>query len=49
MMQFLDRVDEVAKWTPPANNVQLCDASIEELEKGGVPKDSLWFGAGIGR
>jgi len=48
-MQFLDRVDEVAKWEVPEANRQLCEADIEELEKGAVPKDGIWYGFGIGR
>lgn len=47
VMQFLSRVDEVAKWEIPAANRQLCEANLEELEKGAVPKDSIWFGFGI--
>lgn len=39
-MQFLSRVDEVAKWEIPAANRELCNAKIEELEKGAAPKDS---------
>jgi hypothetical protein len=48
-MQFLSRVDEVAKWKVPEESARLCQASLEELEKGSTPKDSLWFGSGIGR
>jgi FtsP/CotA-like multicopper oxidase with cupredoxin domain len=43
-MQFLSRVDEVAKWEVPLANRQLCEASLEELEKGAAPKDSIWYG-----
>lgn len=48
VMQFLDRVDEVAKWTIPEANRQLCEAEVQELEKGAGPPDSTWFGFGIG-
>ena len=48
VMQFLSRVDEVATWEIPEANRQLCESSIEELEKGAAPKDSTWFGFGIG-
>jgi FtsP/CotA-like multicopper oxidase with cupredoxin domain len=48
LMQFLSRVDEVATWTIPEANRQLCEAGVEELEKGACPKDSTWFGFGIG-
>ncbi|KIM98959.1 multicopper oxidase [Oidiodendron maius Zn] len=48
VMQFLSRVDEVAKWEIPAANRQLCEANLEELEKGATPKDSIWFGFGVG-
>jgi FtsP/CotA-like multicopper oxidase with cupredoxin domain len=48
LMQFLSRVDEVAKWTIPEPNLQLCDAEVQELEKGACPKDSIWFGFGTG-
>jgi FtsP/CotA-like multicopper oxidase with cupredoxin domain len=47
VMQFLSRVDEVAKWEIPAANRQLCEASLNELEKGATPKDSIWYGFGI--
>jgi FtsP/CotA-like multicopper oxidase with cupredoxin domain len=48
VMQFLSRVDEVATWEVPEANRQLCESSIEELEKGASPKDNIWFGFGIG-
>jgi len=48
VMQFLSRVDEVATWEIPEANRQLCEPSLEELEKGATPKDSTWFGFGIG-
>ncbi len=47
MMQFLSRVDEIATWEIPEANKRLCDADVGELEKGGAPKDSTWFGYGI--
>jgi FtsP/CotA-like multicopper oxidase with cupredoxin domain len=47
-MQFLSRVDEVAKWEIPEANRELCTANVEELEKGAAPKDSTWYGFGIG-
>jgi hypothetical protein len=46
-MQFLSRVDEVAKWEIPEANRGLCTANVEELEKGAAPKDSTWYGFGI--
>ena len=48
VMQFLSRVDEVATWAIPEANRLLCEADVEELEKGACPKDSTWFGFGIG-
>lgn len=45
VMQFLDRVDEVAKWQIPEANAQLCEAAPEDLEKGAPPKDEIWYGA----
>ncbi|RDL38227.1 Uncharacterized protein BP5553_02567 [Venustampulla echinocandica] len=47
-MQFLSRVDQVAQWQIPEANRELCSANMEELEKGAVPKDSDWYGFGIG-
>jgi len=47
-MQFLSRMDEVAKWEVPEANRQLCEASLEDLEKGAPPKDSIWYGSGVG-
>jgi FtsP/CotA-like multicopper oxidase with cupredoxin domain len=44
VMQFLDRVEEVAKWEVPASNRALCEARLEDLEKGAIPKDSQWIG-----
>jgi FtsP/CotA-like multicopper oxidase with cupredoxin domain len=46
VMQFLGRVDEVAKWEVPVANRQLCEAGLAELEKGAVPKDEIWYGFG---
>lgn len=48
VMQFLSRVDEVATWAIPEANRQLCEAEVQELEKGACPPDSTWFGFGIG-
>lgn len=47
-MQFVSRVDELAKWTIPEANLRLCEARVEELEKGAAPKDSIWYGFGVG-
>jgi hypothetical protein len=47
-MQFISRVDELASWEIPEANRQLCEADLTELEKGATPKDSIWFGFGIG-
>lgn len=49
LMQFLSKVDEMATWEIPEANRQLCESNIVELEKGSAPKDSQWFGTGIGR
>lgn len=43
-MQFASRLDIMRNWTIPEQNAQLCEAPIEELEKGSVPKDSIWYG-----
>jgi hypothetical protein len=48
VMQFISRVDELASWEIPEANRQLCEADLTELEKGATPKDSIWFGFGIG-
>ncbi|KAG4442228.1 hypothetical protein IFR05_002277 [Cadophora sp. M221] len=48
LMQFVSRIDELAIWQIPEENQRLCDANIEELEKGAAPKDEQWFGFGIG-
>jgi FtsP/CotA-like multicopper oxidase with cupredoxin domain len=48
MMQFVSRVDELATWEIPEANRQLCEADTAELEKGAAPKDSIWFGFGVG-
>lgn len=45
-MQFLDRIDEVAKWEIPEASRGLCEGRLEELEKGASPKDSIWTGTG---
>jgi hypothetical protein len=41
VMQFVSRVDELATWTVPQANMQLCNAKAEDLEKGAAPKDSI--------
>ncbi|KUJ09157.1 uncharacterized protein LY89DRAFT_320608 [Mollisia scopiformis] len=48
VMQFVSRVDELADWKIPEENQKLCEAPVEDLEKGAAPKDSIWFGFGIG-
>ena len=48
LMQFVSKVDELARWTIPEANRALCEADLSELEKGAPPKDSVWFGAGLG-
>lgn len=48
VMQFVSRVDELASWKIPEQNRKLCEAHLEELEKGAAPKDSTWFGFGVG-
>lgn len=48
LMQFVSRVDELAIWQIPEENRRLCEANIEDLEKGAAPKDEKWFGFGIG-
>ncbi len=47
-MQFLSRLDELEKWTIPAENAKLCEASVSELEKGSVPKDEIFYGTPAG-
>ena len=47
-MQFVSRVDELATWDIPEANRKLCEANMEDLEKGAAPKDEIWFGLGIG-
>ncbi|EPE36211.1 Cupredoxin [Glarea lozoyensis ATCC 20868] len=47
-MQFLSRVEDVAQWSIPEANLDLCAADIEELRKGAAPLDSKWWGFGIG-
>lgn len=48
LMQFVSRINELAIWQIPEENQRLCEADIEELEKGAAPKDDEWFGFGIG-
>jgi FtsP/CotA-like multicopper oxidase with cupredoxin domain len=48
VMQFLSRVDELESWKIPEANQKLCDAPVEDLEKGATPQDSIWFGFGRG-
>jgi FtsP/CotA-like multicopper oxidase with cupredoxin domain len=48
VMQFASRIDELANWTIPEANMQLCSARVEDLEKGAAPKDSIWYGFGVG-
>jgi FtsP/CotA-like multicopper oxidase with cupredoxin domain len=48
VMQFISRVDELATWSIPEANRQLCEAPLTELKKGAPPEDSTWFGFGIG-
>ncbi|KAK3945248.1 putative l-ascorbate oxidase [Diplogelasinospora grovesii] len=43
-MQFLSRLDAVQQLSIPEANKRLCEASIEELEKGAVPKDTIFYG-----
>jgi FtsP/CotA-like multicopper oxidase with cupredoxin domain len=43
-MQFLSRADELRKMTLPDANLELCRVDASELEKGGIPKDSIWTG-----
>lgn len=47
-MQFVSRVDEMSHWEIPEANRELCSAAIEDLEKGAAPKDSIWYGFGVG-
>lgn len=44
-MQFLSRLDVLKDWVIPEGNLDLCKASVEELEKGAPPKDSIWYGS----
>ncbi|KAH8809234.1 multicopper oxidase-domain-containing protein [Xylogone sp. PMI_703] len=46
VMQFLSRVDELSTWSIPEENAKLCEVGLEELEKGAVPKDEIWYGFG---
>lgn len=43
-MQFASRLDLMRNWTIPEENTKLCEAHIDELEKGSTPKDSIWYG-----
>ncbi|KAG8165196.1 hypothetical protein KVR01_005471 [Diaporthe batatas] len=43
-MQFASRLDLMRNWTIPEENRKLCEAPVDELEKGSTPKDSIWFG-----
>lgn len=43
-MQFLSRLDVLKDWAIPEANLGLCESSVEELEKGAAPKDSIWYG-----
>jgi len=48
VMQLVSRVDELATWVIPEANLQLCNAKVEDLERGAAPKDSIWYGFGLG-
>ncbi|KAG0647879.1 Diphenol oxidase 1 [Hyphodiscus hymeniophilus] len=48
LMQFVSRVEEVATWSIPEANRQLCEVEVQELERGACPKDDIWYGSGIG-
>jgi len=43
-MQFLSRVNDLRGWSVPPQSREMCEAPVEELEKGAPPKDSTWFG-----
>ncbi|ROW16190.1 hypothetical protein VPNG_01767 [Cytospora leucostoma] len=43
-MQFASRLDIMRNWTIPEQSARLCEAPIEELERGSAPKDSIWYG-----
>ncbi|PSR97512.1 multicopper oxidase-domain-containing protein [Coniella lustricola] len=43
-MQFASRLDVLKTWSVPEQSAHLCNAPIEELEKGATPKDDIWFG-----
>lgn len=43
-MQFASRLDLMRNWTIPEENTKLCEAPIDELERGSTPKDSIWYG-----
>ncbi|KAI6091279.1 putative multicopper oxidase [Hypoxylon rubiginosum] len=45
-MQFLSRADIMRQWQLPEDARRLCDAPEEELRKGAVPKDEVFFGFG---
>ncbi|KUI63283.1 Laccase-2 [Cytospora mali] len=40
-MQFASRLDIMRNWTIPKQSAKLCEAPLEELERGSVPKDSI--------
>jgi hypothetical protein len=43
-MQFASRLDVLRTWAVPEESARLCEASVEELEKGATPKDSIFYG-----
>lgn len=44
VMQLLTRTDELSKMRIPEANRALCDAPLQELQKGARPPDEIWFG-----
>lgn len=43
-MAFVAGLDAMRSWTVPEQNAQLCNAPVEELQKGATPQDDIWFG-----
>ena len=43
-MQFVSRLNDMKSWNVPQQSREMCEAPIEELNKGAPPEDSTWFG-----
>jgi hypothetical protein len=43
-MLFASGLDAMRSWDVPNENIDLCNAGVQALEKGAPPKDEIWIG-----